>query len=214
MELTILLIHLLAAVLLPLYLLVKAIVSLIRNNQKDKIEKIWQRTKISDWAFVLLLAASGLFVLISINHWEWYHLMKLAGVALVIYVLRRSSKANYASLVLISFILTVGILVLSIVKPLPEKNVATIPGKEEESLVGLSVFQAKCMECYGADGKLGRFGAIDLSGSVISLNDRVDAISNGRPLTVMRAFKNELTIEEIQSVAIYIEQLRSHDASN
>lgn len=213
MELTVLIIHLLAAVLLPLYLLVKAIVSLIRNKQKDKLERIWQRTKIPDWAFALLLAASGLFVLISIKHWEWYHLMKLAGVALVIYFLRGRSKANYASLVLISFILTVGILVLSIVKPLPEKHVAGSIGKEEESLVGLSIFQAKCMECHGADGKLGRFGAIDLSGSVISLNDRVDAISNGRPLTVMRAFKNELTNEEILSVAVYIEKLRTHDTS-
>jgi mono/diheme cytochrome c family protein len=74
------------------------------------------------------------------------------------------------------------------------------------TLDGASVFRKYCVNCHGANGKLGLSGAKDLSVSVLSLEDRVALITNGRGL--MAAYRDILSEAEIRAVAEYTLQLR------
>ena len=71
---------------------------------------------------------------------------------------------------------------------------------------GKKVYDTYCVACHGVDGKMAFSGATDLSKSVLDLETRVLQITNGKG--VMNAFKGIITEEEIQNVAVYIEQLR------
>jgi cytochrome c6 len=66
---------------------------------------------------------------------------------------------------------------------------------------GMAVFRKYCVTCHGVDGKLGLNGARDLSQSVLSLEDRVTVITQGRK--VMTPFGEVLSPEEIKAVAAY-----------
>jgi mono/diheme cytochrome c family protein len=74
------------------------------------------------------------------------------------------------------------------------------------TLDGASVFRKYCVNCHGANGKLGLSGAKDLSVSALSLEDRVALITNGRGL--MAAYRDILSEAEIKAVAEYTLQLR------
>lgn len=71
---------------------------------------------------------------------------------------------------------------------------------------GKEIYTMYCVACHGADGTLAFSGAKDLSVSTLDLETRKLQITNGKG--VMNAFKDILTPEEIDSVAVYIEQLR------
>lgn len=71
---------------------------------------------------------------------------------------------------------------------------------------GKQVYDMYCVACHGADGKMKFSGATDLSTSTLDLEIRILQITHGKG--VMNAFKGILTEEEIENVAIYIEDLR------
>ena len=71
---------------------------------------------------------------------------------------------------------------------------------------GKKVYDMYCVACHGADGKMMFSGATDLSTSTLDLDTRILQIANGKG--VMNAFKGILTEEEIENVAVYIEELR------
>ncbi len=70
---------------------------------------------------------------------------------------------------------------------------------------GKKIFKQYCVACHGIDGQLALNGAIKFKESVLSLDERVSVISEGRKL--MTPFKGLLTEEEIKSVAAYTVQL-------
>ena len=71
---------------------------------------------------------------------------------------------------------------------------------------GQLIYKQYCIICHGADGKLAVSGAKDLSASTISLEERINQITNGKGL--MTPYKDILSEEQILAVATYIEELR------
>ena len=71
----------------------------------------------------------------------------------------------------------------------------------------MAVFRKNCITCHGADGKLGLNGAKDLSASAISVEERMEIITNGKKL--MTPFKALLSAEEIKAVATYTMTLKT-----
>ncbi len=67
--------------------------------------------------------------------------------------------------------------------------------------LGASVFKTHCQLCHGADGKLGLNGALDLTASALSLDERITVITKGR--NTMLAYEATLSPEEIKAVAKY-----------
>lgn len=72
---------------------------------------------------------------------------------------------------------------------------------------GMAIFRQYCVVCHGADGKLALNGAKDLSASILTLEERINIITNGKKL--MTPFNEILTPEEIKAVAEYTQKLAS-----
>ena len=83
---------------------------------------------------------------------------------------------------------------------------STAESKVEVPMTGKKVYDTYCVACHGADGKMAFSGASDLSQSTLDLDTRILQITHGKG--VMNAFKGILSEEEIENVAIYIEDLR------
>lgn len=71
---------------------------------------------------------------------------------------------------------------------------------------GPQIFKQYCQTCHGADGKLGLNGAKDLSVSALSVEQRIELITNGKG--VMTPFRTILTPEQIHAVAEYTQSLK------
>jgi cytochrome c553 len=71
---------------------------------------------------------------------------------------------------------------------------------------GEDIFTTQCTLCHGADGKQGTSGAKDLSISILTQQEKVDIITNGKGQ--MTSYAKVLSKEEIESVATYIETLK------
>lgn len=87
-----------------------------------------------------------------------------------------------------------------------ESNSTAKPSEPYVDMGGKAVYEMYCVACHGADGKMKFSGATDLSISQLDLETRKTQIKNGKG--VMNAFKGILTDQEIENVAIYIEDLR------
>lgn len=66
---------------------------------------------------------------------------------------------------------------------------------------GMAVFRQYCITCHGADGKLGLSGAKDLSISTLTVEERVNNVTNGKKM--MPPFNEVLSPEEIKAVVEY-----------
>ncbi|MEO5582412.1 MAG: cytochrome c [Saprospiraceae bacterium] len=71
---------------------------------------------------------------------------------------------------------------------------------------GKKTFETYCVLCHGVDGKLGLNASKDLTVSVISLDERIVQVTNGKGL--MTPFKDILTEDEIKAVAEYTVALK------
>lgn len=80
------------------------------------------------------------------------------------------------------------------------KNTAVHTGPD-----GMAIFRQYCVVCHGADGKLALNGAKDLTISTLTLEERLNIITNGKKL--MTPFNEILTPEEIKAVAEYTQTL-------
>ena len=66
---------------------------------------------------------------------------------------------------------------------------------------GFKLYKTYCVTCHGLYGDMGASGAFNLQTSGLTLEERVQVITNGR--NAMNAFKSLLSPEEIQAVAEY-----------
>jgi mono/diheme cytochrome c family protein len=88
--------------------------------------------------------------------------------------------------------------------PKPEPTAAKIDGK--------AIFNEKCDSCHGADGKgettIGKKVNIpSLAGTKLSKSKIISTTENGVPDTKMKGFKDKLSADEIEAVAVYITKL-------
>ncbi len=72
--------------------------------------------------------------------------------------------------------------------------------QEDQLAIGKKAFQY-CVACHGNDGKLAINGAKDFSESVLTLEERIEVITNGQGM--MTPFKDVLKPEQIKAAAEY-----------
>lgn len=73
---------------------------------------------------------------------------------------------------------------------------------------GEKLYKTYCVTCHGLYGDMQGNGAIDLTKSVLTLDERVKVISEGRTGTVMVGFKTLLDEAKIKALAEHLEKLR------
>lgn len=71
---------------------------------------------------------------------------------------------------------------------------------------GKTIYQRECVLCHGEAGDKGVAGSANLTQSILSLDERVYVITNGRG--IMQPFKSKLTPGEIEAVARYTQELK------
>ncbi|MBC8172611.1 MAG: cytochrome c [Chitinophagales bacterium] len=79
------------------------------------------------------------------------------------------------------------------------------PKKPAKEITGETIYNKYCKLCHGAKGNLGVSGSADLTISVLTKEEKISVITNGRK--TMTSFKDQLTPEQIIMVAAYIETL-------
>ena len=75
---------------------------------------------------------------------------------------------------------------------------------------GYKIYKTYCVTCHGLYGDMGGSGAYNLTVSELSLEERVEVITNGR--NAMAAFKTLLSPEKIQAVAAYTLELKAEES--
>ncbi len=214
MERNLILIHAGLSVIFLLYLLVRLFFSLFGLNNKEYQQAMRSKFKIPDWIFFGLIVSTGLYPIVVLAEIELYHLLKFILLLSVAWMSRYAHQLNFA---LASF-LSMGVLIYAGYASFTDKP--TFPRAQgtfekdypeisalNELEKGERIFSTICAKCHGNDGKKGLFGASDLTISEYDIDQKVDLITNGSPLTVMRSFKKELSPGEIQAVAKYVHQL-------
>lgn len=85
----------------------------------------------------------------------------------------------------------------------PANNEATTASADGEK-----AYKQYCVTCHGLYGDMGASGAFNLTTSTLSLDERINVITNGREGTNMVGFKSILSEDQIKAVAQYVETLR------
>jgi len=72
---------------------------------------------------------------------------------------------------------------------------------EQPAVDGEKIYKQYCVACHGVYGDMGASGAFDLTSSELTVEERVQVITNGR--NAMTPFKSLLSEEKIRAVAEY-----------
>lgn len=96
--------------------------------------------------------------------------------------------------------------VLSCGEPGKKETKKAIVPKAAKKPEGYATYKQHCVLCHGMKGDLGVNGSGDLTASKLTLEERIEIITNGR--NTMMPYKNVLKKEEIASVAKYLETLK------
>ena len=85
------------------------------------------------------------------------------------------------------------------------------PASVKPSAGGL-IYRQYCISCHGADGTMGANGAPNLATSILSEDETIGIISNGRK--GMMPFKEVLSEDEIRSVAKSVAEMRQNSRAD
>jgi mono/diheme cytochrome c family protein len=120
--------------------------------------------------------------------------------------MRSAAAARYAELVI-----TLGLMVLAVAAAGTETSAPADRGN------GKMIYESRCLECHGSEGRGDGEKAPFLSprpGSLVSAatsaksdRDLLRTIENGKPRTAMPAWKDILTEEEMREVLRYVRSL-------
>lgn len=83
------------------------------------------------------------------------------------------------------------------------KKVAAAKAKKVD---GAKIYKQYCVTCHGLYGDMGASGAHDLTGSILTLDERIQVITKGR--NTMTPFESLLNEEKIKAVAEYTQTLK------
>ena len=82
-----------------------------------------------------------------------------------------------------------------------------VSSQSAENKLGKQTYKTYCVACHGINGKLKLNEASDLALSVMTLEERIENVTIGG--SMMPAFVEVISKEEIEAVAAYIEEFRT-----
>ena len=198
---------------------VKTILLLMDKN--EQLDKLRAKTKIADMVLGSLMLLTGSYLLFVVPQVQPYHYMKLvvalASIPIGIIAFKNKNKVLATSL-LVVFIYVFGVSKTKSftfskpkleIPPISADSISSniISKNTDVALVnGTAIFNAACVACHGADGKLGVGGAKDLTMSTLSHAEKVEIITNGKGL--MTPFRGQISEQEIEAVATYVDSMK------
>ena len=205
---TIFLTHLICVNAFLLIYVVKTIL-LLANNEAALI-KFTKMVKVLEMILSALFLLTGIYMLTQLPAVNTLLIIKiiavLASIPLAIVGFKKKNKA-LAVVSLLLIIAAYGLAEMS-KKHGGKQELPIEPGAERVAGIvdGQAVFQANCISCHGADGKLGLMDSPDLSTSAMDVNAKLVIVKDGKG--AMQPFEGRLTEEEIIAVVTYTETLK------
>ena len=198
--------HTLAVMLFLLLYLIKT--TLLVMDKKESLQKFSKKMKVPEIIISTLFLLTGIYLAMnSGNIGTWFYLKMLAvvtSIPLAIIAFKRMNK-SLAFIAIMFLVYSYGISETK--SPTFKKEISTKEFTNASAdVLGIAIYESKCVSCHGADGKLGKSGAYDLSVSVSGHEKIVSMITDGEKL--MPAFKDVLSAEQINAVSIYVETLK------
>lgn len=194
--------HLLSVILFLVIYLVKTV--LLVANKDEGLQKFTKITKVPEMIISVLFLGTGIYMLTQVPEIKSMLIIKIvivfASIPIAIIGFKKKNKA-LAILSLIMLIAAYGLAEMS--KKQKSKTMETI---SSTNIDGKDIFEKRCVQCHGSDGKLGLMGSPDLSNSTMDLNQRIEIIKNGKGF--MTPFNGLLSDEQINAVAAHIETLK------
>lgn len=216
MEGFIVVIHVLLNLLFTIYLLVILVRSFWLIRDRERQIKLRHKLRYVEWIFLSLIFLTGVYPILVLGTFDLYHGIKILLLCGVIWINRFDKRIHFTvtSLVSISIIILIGFMSFTKGPSLKSQgsffdatnSVSSVDLDQLEK--GRVIFNELCSACHGMDGKLRKFEAADLSITTLGLEERISVITNGAPLTVMPPFKNQLSEDEIEAVASFIDELK------
>lgn len=194
--------HLLSVILFLLIYLIKTV--LLLSNKNEGLAKFTKVVKVPEMIVSTLFLATGIYLLTQIPEIKSLLIIKIVAVLISIPLAIIGFKKKNKVLAVLSLLLIIGAYGMAeMSKKQKSKSMETISGS---NLNGQELFNASCISCHGADGKLGLMEASDLSISTMELTAKIEIIKNGKG--AMTPFAEILTEEQIKAVAEYSESLK------
>ena len=177
---------------------------LLLANKDEKLAKFTKDVKVAEMIISTLFLVTGVYMLTQVPEIKLLLIIKIAAVLVSIPLAIVGFKKKNKILAVAAIVLIVGAYGLAeMSKKQKSKSMDAI---SESNSNGQEIFNASCVSCHGADGKLNLMGAKDLSVSAMDLNARIEIIKNGK--NAMTPFGTMLTEEQIKAVAAYTETLK------
>lgn len=194
--------HLLSVILFLLIYLIKTV--LLLSNKNEGLAKFTKVVKVPEMIVSTLFLVTGIYLLTQIPEIKSLLIIKIVAVLISIPLAIIGFKKKNKVLAVLSLLLIIGAYGMAeMSKKQKSKSMETISGT---NLNGQELFNASCVSCHGADGKLGLMEASDLSISTMEFAAKIEIIKNGKG--AMTPFAEILTEEQIKAVAEYTESLK------
>ena len=193
--------HTLVVSLFLLIYLIKT--ALLVMGKTEQLIAFTNKFKIPEVVISALFFITGIYLAVNTGNagtWLWVKLAAvLISIPLAVIGFKKLNK-NLAILSLMLLIYAYGVSETKSAFFQKETIVATA------SVNGQEVYEAQCIQCHGADGKLMMSGSKDLSVSQLTIDQKISLITNGK--NAMAAYKELLSTEQIVAVATYTETLK------
>jgi len=213
--------HLHVTVVLLFLLLYTIKTVLLLVNKTEQLDKLRAKSKIADMVLGSLMIITGGYLLFAGPGVESYHIVKiivaLASIPVGIIAFKKRNKLM-AVVLLIAFLYVYRVAEtksLTLTRPtleIPKADVISnsddIVNQNMEAVLanGAQIYQVACVSCHGADGKLGVAGAKNLTMSLLTHQEKVAIITNGKGS--MAPYKDQLSEQEIEAVASYVDSMK------
>ena len=194
--------HLVSVILFLFIYLVKTF--LLLANKNEGLTKFTKVFKVPEMIISTLFLLTGIYMLTQIPEIRTLMIIKIIAVLVSIPLAIIGFKKRNKALAVLSFLLIVGAYGMAEVNK--KQKSKTMQSISTTNINGSELYNAACISCHGADGKLGIMGAINLSASTMDLSAKIEIIKKGK--VAMKPFGGILTDEQIKAVAEYTETLK------
>ncbi|MBA3704595.1 MAG: SirB2 family protein [Bacteroidetes bacterium] len=193
--------HLISVNLFLLIYMVKTI--LLLANKDESLAKLTKAIKVPEMIISTLFLITGIYMLTQIPEIKTLMIIKIIAVFVSIPLAVIGFKKKNKALAVLAFLLIVGAYGMAEMSKKQKSAAVEIP---VTSVNGEEIYTANCSRCHGDDGKSGLMGSNDLSVSMMSMEEKIEIIKNGKG--VMNPFAGQLNDEQIKAVAEYTETLK------
>ncbi len=209
--------HKLVVVLFVLLYLIKTV--LLIANQTQALEKFRKITKIPEIVISSLFLITGVYLLFNSANIGTLTIVKIALVIVSVPIAMIAFKNSNKLLAVLSFLLIVTVYGLAEINKKQQGKISipdvygnqsqgedNVPVSVDGAIVGKRIYEQACISCHGKNGDACLSGAKNLQMSVLSREEQIHIIRNGK--NTMPAYK-QLTDAQVNEVISYINGFRA-----